>query len=91
MQGGFEFSCWPRFVYDLIDDKEDVEVIAFYRGATTVSYKSVSPIAEDDVYKAALLSEPDIVIILLGLNDSKVGNYDKKMFKSEYKRIINDF
>jgi len=64
----------------LIDDKESVEVIPFYYSATTVSHKSSTPYMENPVYKAALASEPDVVVILLGMNDSKKGNFDKTMF-----------
>lgn len=64
----------------MIDDKESVEVIPFYYSATTVSHKSSTPYMENPVYKAALASEPDVVVILLGMNDSKKGNFDKTMF-----------
>lgn len=46
---------------------------------------------ENPVYKAALASEPDIVVILLGMNDSKKGNFDKAMFETDYKKMISDF
>jgi len=64
----------------LIDDKESVEVIPFYYSATTLSHKSSTPYMKNPVYKAALASEPDVVVILLGMNDSKKGNFDKTMF-----------
>ena len=75
----------------MISDQEAVEVIPFYYSATTVSHKSPTPYMENPVYKAALAAEPDIVVILLGMNDSKLGNFDKTMFETDYKRMIKDF
>jgi lysophospholipase L1-like esterase len=46
---------------------------------------------ENPVYKAAMASDPDFVIILLGMNDSKVGNFDKQLFVKDYKKMISDF
>ena len=84
-------TCWPRFLFDLIEDSEDVEVIPYYYSATTVSHKSDTPFYKNEAYKAALKSEPDIVVMLLGMNDSKKGKYDKKLFQKDYIRMITDF
>jgi lysophospholipase L1-like esterase len=53
-----------------------------------VSHKSGKAFSETENYKAALSSEPDIVVILLGMNDSKEGNWDPALFKSDYKKML---
>ena len=56
-----------------------------------MSHKSGVAFADTVNYKAALASEPDVVVILLGMNDSKDGNWDPKMFKEDYKKILKSF
>ena len=80
LKGAFDLTCWPKQLYNIIDDKEDVEVVAYYYSATTVSHGSTTPYMENPVYKAALAGEPDVVVILLGMNDSKKGNWDANLF-----------
>jgi hypothetical protein len=53
---GFELTCWPRMLFNLIENKEKVEVIPYYFSATTVSHKSSTPYMENPVYKGALAS-----------------------------------
>lgn len=35
-----------------------------------------------------LSSSPDIVIIQLGMNDSKEGNWDQNMFENDYATMV---
>lgn len=42
-------------------------------------------------YQDALKSKPDIVIIQLGMNDSKAGNYDGSAFRHDYLKMIKQF
>ena len=78
-------------LFNILKDDEKFEIIPYYYSATTVSHKSTTPYMENPVYKAAMASEPDIVVILLGMNDSKVGNFDEELFVKDYKKMITDF
>ena len=39
-------------------------------------------------YRDMLGSSPDIVIIQLGMNDSKDGNWDQTMFERDYAAMV---
>ena len=74
----------------MINNEEAVEVIPFYYSATTVSRLSGTPYSGNPIYKGVLESEPDVVVILLGLNDAKRGNFEKIVFETDYKKMIKD-
>ena len=42
-------------------------------------------------FKDAVNSKPDIVIIQLGMNDAKAGNYDGQRFHDDYVKMIKQF
>ena len=50
------------------------------------------PYWNENKYQKALDFEPDIVVIMLGTNDSKPQNWDKKKnFKKDYAALIKSF
>lgn len=58
----------------------------------TVSKEGNKPYTSKKLYRESLDFQPDIVIIMLGSNDSKPGNWkDKEYFKKEYKEIITSY
>lgn len=53
---------------------------------------STKPYREQDAYHKALAYKPDIVLIMLGTNDSHPDNWRKKSeFKKDYMGLIGDF
>ena len=69
----------PSFNYDV--------VLAAY-SARTVSRKSGLAFMDMKQYRDMLGSSPDIVIIQLGMNDSKDGNWDQTMFERDYAAMV---
>jgi len=50
-----------------------------------------NPYIKRDVYNQALNSNPDIVVIMLGANDSKPIFWDQQDFVKSYKLLIDEF
>lgn len=68
------------------------EVMNFGHSGATVLKNTVNPYWKTKAYADALKSEPNIVLIKLGTNDSKGPNRDKyNEFESTYKELINSF
>lgn len=61
-------------------------------GATLLA-KGNLPYIKQRIYTMAMSSSPDIVLIMLGTNDTKPVNWDahKEDFESDYKNLINEF
>lgn len=49
------------------------------------------PLVKEKVYKESLDFKPDIVIIMLGANDTKVINWDRDKLKRDYAGIIDSY
>ena len=73
---------------------DDYAVVNYGRSGRTVNSKGDAPYINESYYKQALSSEPDIVIIMLGTNDSKPHNWTQALqatFKSDYKNLVQSF
>ena len=49
------------------------------------------PLVKEKLYKKSLDFNPDIVVFLLGSNDSKANNWNADKFASDYEEILNSF
>lgn len=49
------------------------------------------PLVKEKIYKKSLEFQPNIVIILLGTNDSKKNNWDEEKFVRDYGEIIDSY
>ena len=49
------------------------------------------PYQEREAYKNALNSQPDIVIIQLGTNDSKPQNWNEEQYVADYVEMAKEF
>lgn len=49
------------------------------------------PYWNEDNYQDALISKPDIVILMLGTNDAKTINWDQTNYIKDYKEMANIF
>lgn len=85
-----EKNNYPMQLQNMLGD--GYEVMNFGVSGTTLLKKGNSPYWNTDTYKKALQSQPDIVFIKLGTNDSKAVNrpfYDE--FESDYVALIQSF
>ncbi len=64
----------------------------FGRNSATMLQKGNLPYWTQKEYNNAMRSNPDLVIIMLGTNDTKPQNWQyKSMYKTDYKNLINQF
>ncbi len=81
---------YPAQLQQLLGDNWDVK--NFGRNSATVLTKGDYPTMSLPEYKAALKFKPEVVVILLGANDSKPFNWQYKAdFKSDYAALIQSF
>lgn len=75
-----------------IDDTREWEAQNFGVGGATLLQKGDKPYIEQPAYRQALVWQPDMVVIMLGTNDSKPQNwaYDTE-FVSDYCALIDSF
>ncbi|MEM6377788.1 MAG: GDSL-type esterase/lipase family protein [Bacteroidota bacterium] len=68
------------------------EVRNFGVSGRTMLKKGNQPIWNEDAFAQALAYQPDVVIIKLGTNDSKTGNWQHKAeFKPDYQAMVDTF
>ena len=83
-------SSWPNQLDTLLGDQYHVR--NFGIGGRTLLKNGDFPYWDETVFEMALEFEPDIVIILLGTNDSKPQNWVyRDEFYSDYVDMVNTF
>lgn len=83
-------DCWVSRIAKDLDRK--AEVGNFGVSARCLLFKGDRPITREKAYQDALAFKPDVLLIGMGTNDSKKGNWSHKDdFVSNYKEIIAEF
>lgn len=67
------------------------EVRNFGYNDASARFDADTPYVSKRVYRESLGWNPDIVILMLGTNDTKVRNWDPAVFRRDYKRIIESY
>lgn len=67
------------------------EVRNFGYNDASARFDAETPYVSKRVYRESLGWNPDIVILMLGTNDTKVRNWDPAVFRRDYKRIIESY
>jgi len=57
----------------------------------TASAKGDLPYIDSDEYKESLKSNPDIVVLMLGTNDTKTYNWDEEAYKSGLTELVKSY
>lgn len=83
-------QSYPAQLQRLLGDGYDVR--NFGRNARTLSSKGDYPYMEDEEYASALEFLPDIVVIMLGTNDTKPVNWTgADQYREDYFKMVNSF
>lgn len=83
-------ESYPAQLGKLMGDEYVVE--NFGVGGSTLLNKGDKPYQKEHRFKAALESRPDVVVIMLGTNDTKPWNWKyKSEFVADYKELIEQF
>ena len=82
--------AWPKMLQQMLGDKWEVKNYGV--SARTLLNKGDHPIEKEQKFKDALNLKPDVVIIMLGTNDTKPQNWKfKDEFVADYKDMIAQF
>jgi lysophospholipase L1-like esterase len=85
-----EKKSYPGLLGDYLSNR--FEVRNFGRNGATLSRQGDIPYTTTEECKAALEWQPDVVIVMLGTNDTKPQNWkDKKFFAGEARALIDQF
>ena len=84
-------QSWPQQAQKILGKKWDVR--NFGRSGTTLMKSGDSPYQKCPQFKAALASKPDIVVIMLGTNDTKPQNWKnfEADYEKDYRELISHF
>ncbi len=88
--GAEKGKSYPSQLQEMLGDGWEVKNYGL--GGRTLMDSGNSPYMKEKHYQAALASEPDAVIIMLGTNDTKPQNWDKKEdFVPDYTKLVKSF
>jgi acyl-CoA thioesterase I len=83
-------NSYPAQLQRMLGDR--LEVVNFGVGGTTLLNKGDSPYQSQQAFSRAKDFEPDVVIIMLGTNDTKPQNWKyKDEFAADYEDIVRQF
>lgn len=92
--GGFKgVNAFPYVLEGLLDKTglADFNVVNCGKSATTALVKGDRPYKECAEYKTSLTTNPDVVIICLGANDSKAANWNAENYWVDYYNLISEY
>ena len=69
----------------------DYEVRNFGYNDASARFDADTPYVKKGVYKESLDWNPDIVLLMLGTNDTKKRNWDPDIFRKDYRRIVESY
>lgn len=84
------FQAYPKQLQRLLDDHWQVS--NFGVSGSTLLNSGDNPYQKTDAFQKALALQPDVVIIMLGTNDTKPRNWNMKdQFVADYQQLIGKF
>lgn len=84
-----ETDSYPALLAGLLGD--EYRVINYGACNRTTVKDGNMPYAETGFVEQSLEEKPDIVIIMMGTNDSKPQNWDAKQFEQDYTEIVEQY
>ena len=91
---GFTLLYPPRQSYPaLLQEKlgEEYVVKNFGYNDASARFDADTPYVRKKVYRNSLAWNPDIVLIMLGTNDTKRRNWDPEIFRRDYRKIVQSY
>ena len=84
---------WKQSYPALLQEKlgEEYEVRNFGYNDAAARFDADTPYVNKRVYRDSLSWNPDIVLLMLGTNDTKKRNWDSEVFRRDYRRIVDSY
>ena len=80
---------YPAVLQQLLGDGFEVRNFGFNDAAAR--FDAETPYISKRVYRDSLAWEPDVVILMLGTNDTKPWNWNPEIFRRDYARIVDSY
>ena len=84
---------WKQSYPALLQEKlgADYEVRNFGYNDASARFDADTPYVKKHVYRESLEWNPDIVLIMLGSNDTKKRNWDPAIFRRDYEALVRSY
>ncbi len=84
---------WKQSYPALLQEKlgEGYEVRNFGYNDASARFDADTPYVHKRVYRESLAWNPDIVLLMLGTNDTKTRNWDPDIFRRDYRKIVESY
>lgn len=84
---------WRQSYPALLQEKlgPEYEVRNFGYNDASARFDADTPYVSKKVYRESLEWGPDIVLLMLGTNDTKTRNWDPEVFRRDYRRIVESY
>jgi lysophospholipase L1-like esterase len=69
----------------------EYEVRNFGYNDASARFDADTPYVSKKVYKDSLAWNPDVVLLMLGTNDTKKRNWDPEIFRRDYRKIVKSY
>ena len=70
---------------------DDYTIVNYGYSNRNVISTGIRPYIIEDYYEQSLAEDADIVIIMLGTNDTKACNWDEDLFENEYRAFVQSY
>ena len=70
---------------------EEYEVRNFGYNDAAARFDADTPYVKKRVYQESLAWNPDVVLLMLGSNDTKKRNWDPEIFRRDYRKIVESY
>ena len=82
-------QSYPAQLQGLLGD--GYEVRNFGYNDASARFDADTPYVRKGVYRKSLECNPDIVLLMLGTNDTKKRNWDPAVFRKDYRRLVESY
>ena len=82
-------QSYPALLQEMLG--KDYEVRNFGYNDASARFDADTPYVTKRVYRESLAWNPDIVLLMLGTNDTKKRNWDPEIFRRDYRRIVESY
>lgn len=82
-------QSYPVLLQDLLGEEYDVRNFGY--NDASARFDADTPYVHKGVYQRSLDWNPDIVLIMLGSNDTKKRNWDPEVFRRDYRRLAESY
>ena len=82
-------QSYPALLQQMVG--EEYEVRNFGYNDASARFDADTPYVRKEVYRKSLAWNPDLVLLMLGTNDTKKRNWDPDIFRRDYRRLVESY